>query len=74
MPQSVPECKEKINDMNNMWQFPFCWGALDDCHIPKVSTWGRLYEARIAYSADKSWKHNSVIQALNNQTLILSAE
>ena len=34
----------------------------------------RLYEARIAYPADKSWKHNRLIQAFNNQTLILSAE
>ena len=36
--------------------------------------WGRLYETWIAYPADKSLKHNSAIQALNNRTLILSAE
>ena len=35
---------------------------------------GRLYKARIAYSADKSWKYNRLIQAFNNWTLILSAE
>ena len=35
---------------------------------------GRLYEARIAYPADKSWKHNRLIQAFSNRTLILSAE
>ena len=34
----------------------------------------RLHEAWIAYPADNSWKHNSVIQALNNRTLILSAK
>ena len=35
---------------------------------------GRLYEARIAYPVDKSWKHDRLIQAFNNRTLILSAE
>ena len=24
----------KIEDMNNRWQFPFCWAAIDGCHIP----------------------------------------
>ena len=35
---------------------------------------GRLYEVRIAYSADKALKHDRLIQAFNNRTLILSAE
>ena len=39
-----------------------------------ISGKGRLYEARIAYPADKSRKHNRLIQAFNNRTLILSAE
>ena len=34
----------------------------------------RLHKAWIAYPADNSWKRNSVIQALNNRTLILSAK
>lgn len=21
-------------DMNQLWQFPWCWGAIDGCHIP----------------------------------------
>ena len=37
-------------------------------------TRGQLYEAWIAYPANKSWKHNRLIQAFNNRTLILSAE
>ena len=44
------------------------------CIVNFSITRDRLYETWIAYSADKSWKRNSVIQALNNQTLILSAE
>ena len=41
-------------------------------HTSKASA--QLYEARIPYQADKSCKHNSLIQAFNNRTLILSAE
>ena len=36
-----------------------------------LETRGRFYEARIAYPADKSWKHNRLIQAFHNRTLIL---
>ena len=34
MPQSEDEFKGKMEDMNNRWQFPFCWAAIDGCHIP----------------------------------------
>ncbi len=34
MPQSEEDFKGKMKDMNNMWQFPFCWAAIDGCHIP----------------------------------------
>ena len=26
--------REKILDMEEMWQFPCCWSAIDGCHIP----------------------------------------
>ena len=34
MPKSEEEFREKILDMEEMWQFPCCWSALDGCHIP----------------------------------------
>lgn len=34
MPHSEEEFKNKIIDMEEMWQFPCCWAALDGCHIP----------------------------------------
>ena len=34
MAQSEKEFEEKMQDMNNIWQFPFCWAAIDGCHIP----------------------------------------
>ena len=34
MPQSEEDFKGMKEDMNNMWQFPFCWAAIDGCHIP----------------------------------------
>lgn len=26
--------KKKMLDMEEMWQFPCCWSAVDSCHIP----------------------------------------
>ena len=34
MPHSEQEFVNKIVNMEEMWQFPCCWGALDGCHIP----------------------------------------
>ena len=34
MPQTDEEFKAKILDMEEMWQFPCCWAAIDGCHIP----------------------------------------
>lgn len=34
MPESEDDFLRKIEDMNNRWQFPFCWAAIDGCHIP----------------------------------------
>ena len=33
-PVSEEDYKQLMENMINMWQFPFCWGALDGCHIP----------------------------------------
>lgn len=34
MPQTEEEFKQKALDMEEFWQFPFCWAAIDGCHIP----------------------------------------
>ena len=34
MPQTEEEFKQKILDMEEFWQFPCCWTALDGYHIP----------------------------------------
>jgi hypothetical protein len=34
MPVTEENFKKKILDMEEFWQFPFSWGAVDGCHIP----------------------------------------
>ena len=34
MPNSEDAFRNKILDMEEMWQFPCCWAAIDGCHIP----------------------------------------
>lgn len=34
MPKTAEDFKEKMLDMEEMWQFPYCWSAIDGCHIP----------------------------------------
>ena len=33
-PKTEAEFLEKMIEMESMWQFPFCFGAVDGCHIP----------------------------------------
>lgn len=33
-PTSEQDFTEVMVDMNQLWQFPWCWGAIDGCHIP----------------------------------------
>ena len=34
LPKAPEEFKTKIVDMEELWQFPYCWSAVDGCHIP----------------------------------------
>ena len=34
LPDSTEAFKENILDMEELWQFPCCWAAIDGCHIP----------------------------------------
>lgn len=34
MPKSETDFFQKISEMEQTWQFPCCWGAIDGCHIP----------------------------------------
>ena len=33
-PSNEAEVKEKMLDMEQLWQFPCAWGAVDGCHLP----------------------------------------
>ena len=33
-PKNKQAFREKMLDMEQMWQFPCCWSAVDGCHIP----------------------------------------
>lgn len=33
-PTNVQQFTEKILDMDQLWQFPCTWGAIDGCHLP----------------------------------------
>lgn len=34
MPKTEEDFKNKVLDMEEIWQFPYCWTAIDGCHIP----------------------------------------
>ena len=34
MPKTEEEFRNKMIDMEQLWQFPCCWFAVDGCHIP----------------------------------------
>lgn len=34
IPKSQEDFRRKILDMEEFWQFPCCWAAIDGCHIP----------------------------------------
>ena len=34
MPDSTEAFKDKILDIEEFWQFPCCWAAVDGCNIP----------------------------------------
>ena len=34
MPKSEIEFYQKVSGMEQMWQFPCCWGAIHGCHVP----------------------------------------
>ena len=39
-PANEDQLNNKIFDMEEFWQFPFSWAAVDGCHIPiKVPCW-----------------------------------
>ena len=46
MPQTEEEFKQKILDMEEFWQFPCCWTALDGCHIPMKCPPGGLQSCK----------------------------
>lgn len=50
MPKSEEEFKKKMLDMEELWQFPCCWSALDGCHIPIKCPPGGLQSCKEYYN------------------------
>ena len=46
MPRSEAEFKKKIIDMDEFWQFPYCWAGIERCHIPMKCPPGRLQSSK----------------------------
>lgn len=42
MPLTKEDFEGKILDIQELWQFPFCWAAIDGCPIPIKCTAGGL--------------------------------
>lgn len=34
MPKTEEDFRKKVLDMEEIWQFAYCWAAIDGCHIP----------------------------------------
>ena len=62
MPKTEDEFKEKILYMEELWQFPFSWAAVDGCHIPVKCPPGGS-EARKEYHNFKKF-YSIVLMAL----------
>ena len=50
MPQTEEEFKQKMLDMEEFWQFPCCWTAIDGCHIPMKCPPGGLQACKEYYN------------------------
>ena len=46
MPRSEAEFKKKIMEMDELWQFPYCWAGIDGCHIPMKCPPGGLQSSK----------------------------
>ena len=59
MPKSEEEFIKETIDMEQFWQFPYCWAAVDGCHIPiKCPPCGP--ESRKEYYNFKNFYHDGV--------------
>ena len=48
MPKSEIEFYQKISEMEQMWQFPCCWGAFDGCHVSILVGKKRYFNYRLS--------------------------
>ena len=53
-PSNTDQVTAKIIDMEQLWQFPCAWGAVDGCHLPIVCPYGGE-EARKEYHNFKNF-------------------
>ncbi|XP_044165792.1 protein ANTAGONIST OF LIKE HETEROCHROMATIN PROTEIN 1-like [Acropora millepora] len=62
VPRSEAEFKKKIIDMDELWQFPYCWAGIDGCHIPMKCPPGGLQSSK-EYRNFKNF-YSTVVMAL----------
>ena len=62
MPKTEDDFERKILDMEEIWQFPYCWAAIDGCHIPINCPPGGLSSSK-EYHNFKNF-HSIVIMAM----------
>ena len=48
--QSVYQFRNRMVDMEELWQFPCCWAAVDGCHIPIKCAPGGLESCKEFYN------------------------
>ena len=61
MPKTVGDFKNKFLDMEEMWQFPYCWTAIDDCHIPIKCPPGGLSSCKVFFFLKNFYSHDAII-------------
>ena len=62
VPQTEDDFERKILDMEEIWQFRYCWAAIDGCHIPINCPLGGLSSSK-EYHNFKNF-HSIVIMAM----------
>ena len=69
MPNSEAELCQKIHEMEEAWQFPCCWSAVDGCHIPIKRPAGGLESSNKEYHNFKNF-YSVILMAMVDSLII----
>ena len=72
MPDSTEAFKDKILDIEEFWQFPCCWAAVDGCNIPIKCPPGGLVQMPPRYKSAGGYGLPFRRFELSYQTFLLS--